>query len=108
MCEGSFLPSSFGPHQKHTEFESSLRSYPIHSCVFCKGGYLEIRPAVDGLGSQGPWHPPFENHKGWGSLQSGRDPKGGPARPAGQVSAQNPARTWGTLLVSLVRYPLAS
>src|SRR5947208_3814573 len=29
MCEGSFLPSSFGPHQKHTEFESSLRSYPI-------------------------------------------------------------------------------
>src|SRR5437588_9087685 len=43
-----------------------------------------------------------------GSLQSGRDPKGGPARPAGQVSAQNPARTWGTLLVSLVRYPLAS
>src|SRR5438128_8503965 len=80
MCEGSFLPSSFGPHQKHTEFESSLRSYPIHSCVFCKGGYLEIRPAVDGLGSQGPWYPPFENHKGWGSLQSGRDPKGGPAR----------------------------
>src|SRR5436309_8710424 len=79
-----------------------------HSCVFCKGGYLEIRPAVDGLGSQGPWYPPFENHKGWGSLQSGRDPKGGPARPAGQVSAQNPARTWGTLLVSLVRYPLAS
>src|SRR2546425_5759422 len=31
MCEGSFLPSSFGPHQKHTEFESSLRSYPISS-----------------------------------------------------------------------------
>src|SRR5947199_9381213 len=30
MCEGSFLPSSFGPHQKHTEFESSLRSYPIN------------------------------------------------------------------------------
>src|SRR5437667_11111601 len=29
MCEGSFLPSSFGPHQKHTEFESSLRSYLI-------------------------------------------------------------------------------
>src|SRR5438445_10402333 len=43
-----------------------------------------------------------------GSLQSGRDPKGVPARPAAQVSAQNPARTWGTLLVSLVRYPLAS
>src|SRR5438876_11249928 len=32
MCEGSFLPSSFGPHQKHTEFESSLRSYPINPC----------------------------------------------------------------------------
>src|SRR5947207_698915 len=30
MCEGSFLPSSFRPHQKHTEFESSLRSYPIN------------------------------------------------------------------------------
>src|SRR5438132_13739821 len=30
MCEGSFLPSSFGPHQKHTEFESGLRSYPIN------------------------------------------------------------------------------
>src|SRR5438128_8517457 len=36
MCEGSFLPSSFGPHQKHTEFESSLRSYPISSNVLCK------------------------------------------------------------------------
>src|SRR5207253_2319536 len=34
MCEGSFLPSSFGPHQKHTEFESSLRSYPINSFAF--------------------------------------------------------------------------
>src|SRR6266446_3865576 len=39
MCEGSFLPSSFGPHQKHTEFESSLRSYPINPFPFCaKGG----------------------------------------------------------------------
>src|SRR5947208_17101525 len=36
MCEGSFLPSSFGPHQKHTEFESRLRSYPISSNVLCK------------------------------------------------------------------------
>src|SRR2546427_5797085 len=35
MCEGSFLPSSFGPHQKHTEFESSLRSYPIHPSPQC-------------------------------------------------------------------------
>src|SRR5438094_4212857 len=34
MCEGSFLPSSFGPHQKHTEFESSLRSYPINPSFF--------------------------------------------------------------------------
>src|SRR5205807_6592210 len=34
MCEGSFLPSSFGPHQKHTEFESSLRSYPINPFAF--------------------------------------------------------------------------
>src|SRR5437870_3588733 len=33
MCEGSFLPSSFGPHQKHTEFESSLRSYLINLCA---------------------------------------------------------------------------
>src|SRR5207244_8886018 len=39
MCEGSFLPSSFGPHQKHTEFESSLRSYPINPfALFAKGG----------------------------------------------------------------------
>src|SRR5205823_5563707 len=38
MCEGSFLPSSFGPHQKHTEFESSLRSYPINPSRFWKGG----------------------------------------------------------------------
>src|SRR5436189_2088105 len=38
MCEGSFLPSSFGPHQKHTEFESSLRSYPINPfALFAKG-----------------------------------------------------------------------
>src|SRR5437588_2695778 len=35
MCEGSFLPSSFGPHQKHTEFESSLRSYPISDVATC-------------------------------------------------------------------------
>src|SRR5947209_7236083 len=41
MCEGSFLPSSFGPHQKHTEFESSLRSYLINLCVLCKGGDRE-------------------------------------------------------------------
>src|SRR5439155_10537485 len=39
MCEGSFLPSSFGPHQKHTEFESSLRSYPI-SPSFAWAGFL--------------------------------------------------------------------
>src|SRR5438094_6022314 len=38
MCEGSFLPSSFGPHQKHTEFESSLRSYPINPSRCSKGG----------------------------------------------------------------------
>src|SRR5436190_21717284 len=38
MCEGSFLPSSFGPHQKHTEFESSLRSFPINPlALFAKG-----------------------------------------------------------------------
>src|SRR5438445_4148524 len=34
MCEGSFLPSSFGPHQKHTEFDSSLRSYPLNLSFF--------------------------------------------------------------------------
>src|SRR5438034_4484628 len=50
MCEGSFLPSSFGPHQKHTEFESSLRSYPINSfrAVLRKGWvkrrFEELRP----------------------------------------------------------------
>src|SRR5438034_327588 len=40
MCEGSFLPSSFGPHQKHTEFESSLRSYPINSFAFFAKGWV--------------------------------------------------------------------
>src|SRR5207249_8083460 len=43
-----------------------------------------------------------------GQPSVGKDPKGGPPRPAGQVSAQNPPRTWGTLLVPLVSYPLAS
>src|SRR5947208_4056233 len=44
MCEGSFLPSSFGPHQKHTEFESSLRSYPINPfALFAKGWGLFSR-----------------------------------------------------------------
>jgi transposase InsO family protein len=53
-----------------------------HSCVFCKGGYLEIRPVVGGLGSRGPWYPPFENHKGWGSLsREATQRMGQPARP---------------------------
>src|SRR5438046_9897756 len=39
MCEGSFLPSSFGPHQKHTELESSLRSYPIKPFAFFAKGW---------------------------------------------------------------------
>src|SRR5439155_24570004 len=44
MCEGSFLPSSFGPHQKHTEFESSLHSYPIIPfALFAKGWGLFSR-----------------------------------------------------------------
>src|SRR5438132_6174974 len=43
MCEGSFLPSSFGPHQKHTEFESSLRSYPISPCAFFAKGWGLLR-----------------------------------------------------------------
>src|SRR5712691_11539926 len=42
MCEGSFLPSSFGPHQKHTEFESSLRSYPINPSRGSKGGLQKL------------------------------------------------------------------
>src|SRR5207245_6892708 len=47
MCEGSFLPSSFGPHQKHTEFESSLRSYPISATVgFNKGLSLPDKPRL--------------------------------------------------------------
>src|SRR2546429_2690559 len=50
MCEGSFLPSSFGPHQNHTEFESSLRSYPINPSRFSKGGML-------------PHDPPSRNHR---------------------------------------------
>src|SRR5437870_13880344 len=42
MCEGSFLPSSFGPHQKHTEFESSLRSYPINPFALFAKGWAEL------------------------------------------------------------------
>src|SRR3989442_451316 len=49
MCEGSFLPSSFGPHQKHTDVESSLRSYPINSfAFFAKGGRQSSRRCTDG------------------------------------------------------------
>src|SRR5438309_3427168 len=48
MCEGSFLPSSFGPHQKHTEFESSLRSYPINPfALFAKGWGLFSRSRTE-------------------------------------------------------------
>src|SRR6266550_1195320 len=46
MCEGSFLPSSFGPHQKHTEFESSLRSYPINPSRFLRRVGLPRLPGV--------------------------------------------------------------
>src|SRR5205823_4623990 len=50
MCEGSFLPSSFGPHQKHTEFESSLRSYPINPfALFAKR--RELFPSHVGAGA---------------------------------------------------------
>src|SRR6058998_3754649 len=42
MCEGSFLPSSFGPHQKHTEFESSLRSYPINPFALLPKGWGSV------------------------------------------------------------------
>src|SRR5438445_2832907 len=47
MCEGSFLPSSFGPHQKHTEFESSLRSYPINLSRFLRKGGQSCGPYHD-------------------------------------------------------------
>src|SRR5438552_16014791 len=49
MCEGSFLPSSFGPHQKHTEFESSLRSYPINSFAFFAKGWGLFREVEGNL-----------------------------------------------------------
>src|SRR5438105_7513263 len=48
MCEGSFLPSSFGPHQKHTEFESSPSLLSNQSLTFfVKGGIPRSRPARD-------------------------------------------------------------
>ena len=51
MCEGSFLPSSFGPHQKHTEFESSLRSYPINPSPGFGEGWVK-RPVALLIGSE--------------------------------------------------------
>src|SRR5438876_5571790 len=57
MCEGSFLPSSFGPHQKHTEFESSLRSYPINPCKKRKSGAASTEVVKNTATQGGPARP---------------------------------------------------
>src|SRR5208283_647457 len=38
IAKAPFFPSVFVLKQRLPGFESSLRSYPINPCVFCKGG----------------------------------------------------------------------
>src|SRR5947209_19204383 len=54
MCEGSFLPSSFGRHQKHTEFESSLRSYLISDVATCADRQSRTSLCLLGRGRRPP------------------------------------------------------